>query len=184
MNLQDVDFILNDLARIFHQFRSLEYMIQFYDIRHDHGELGNESLNRLRASYISLERNYFCKAVNKAIAIQEIVFDESVFTSVDDSFFLLKKIVKRFGFSLNIKQWSESLFRLLGDFVALFVRLLLSDTFSESLAKSPSDPSAPSPEKTILVSRDALAQCLYHLYSCRTTLLSAPVDRHKLTHWP
>ena len=66
MNLQDIDFILNDLARVFHQFRSLEFMIQFYEIRQGHGEFGNESLDRLRGSYISLERNYFCKAVNKA----------------------------------------------------------------------------------------------------------------------
>ena len=66
MSLPEIDFIINDLARMCHQLRSLEYIIMFH--RNDPKGLTlfkHPTLDALRAAYTNLETIYFERALKK-----------------------------------------------------------------------------------------------------------------------
>lgn len=124
ISLVDQDIILSELSSMGHLMAStvLDYQLSPYYRK------------KWIPSYLDLEEDYLGKSILKAIEIEQIIQDPAaVVSSVEDSFYILNKILKRAHDTLSFKFFSVAMDRLMTFFHKLYIHKYIQSNLPSRL---------------------------------------------------
>lgn len=124
LSLVDQDIILSELSSMGHLMVSTIFDYQ----------LSSYYTKKWIPSYLDLEEDYLGKSILKAIEIEQIINDSAiVVSSVEDSFYILTKVLERAHDTLSSKFFSIALDRLMIFFHKLYIRKYIQSNLPSRL---------------------------------------------------